>query len=192
MPDNKIIFLDRDGTINKEDGYITKVGQLELYRGTVPALRMLNEAGYGIVIVSNQAGVAKGLLTESELMKINNALLEMLGSENIMVERLYYCPHHPDAVIPEYKKDCECRKPRTGMVQSAEKALNVSARGAYMIGDKLTDMELAHNFGGKGILLQTGYGKEEARKINSTAHNPVYIAGDILDAVEWLKANNKL
>jgi D-glycero-D-manno-heptose 1,7-bisphosphate phosphatase len=186
---DKVIFLDRDGTINREDGYITRVDQLHLYEGALPALRMLKEMGYRIVIVSNQAGVAKALLTEKALVEINNALLSMLRAQGILIDRLYYCPHHPDAVVPEYKKDCECRKPKTGMVMRAVNELGVSVEGAYMIGDKLTDVELARNFGGRGILLLTGYGKEEMKKLDPQKHKPVYIGKDILDAVEWIKKN---
>ncbi len=187
---DKVIFLDRDGTINREDGYITRVDQLHLYEGTVPALKMLNGMGYRIVIVSNQAGVAKALLTEQALQEINSALLSLLKAEGILVDRLYYCPHHPDAIVPEYKKACECRKPKTGMIVRAEQELHVMARGAYMIGDKLTDIELAENFGGRGILLLTGYGKQELKKLDPNKHHPAYIGKDILDAVEWIKKSN--
>ena len=186
---DKVIFLDRDGTINREDGYITRVDQLHLYEGTVPALKMLNSMGYRIVIVSNQAGVAKALLTEQALQEINSALLSLLDAQGISIAGLYYCPHHPDAVVPEYKKSCECRKPRTGMIERAVQELGVHAQGAYMIGDKLTDIELAGNFGGRGILLLTGYGKEEIKKLDPDKHHPVYIGKDILDAVEWIKKN---
>ncbi len=186
---DKVIFLDRDGTINKEDGYITRVDQLHLYEGALPALRMLKEMGYRIVIVSNQAGVAKALLTEPALIEINNALLSMLRAEGILIDRLYYCPHHPDAVVPEYKKDCECRKPKTGMIMRAVQELGVHVEGAYMIGDKLTDIELARNFDGRGILLLTGYGNEEIKKLDPQKHNPVYIGKDILDAAAWIKKN---
>ena len=187
---DKVIFLDRDGTINREDGYITRVDQLHLYEGTVPALKMLNTMGYRIVIVSNQAGVAKALLTEQALQEINDALLAMLRAQGVMVEALYYCPHHPDAVVPEYKKACECRKPKTGMIERAQQELGVHAQGAYMIGDKLTDIELAGNFGGRGILLLTGYGREEMKKLDTSKHHPVYVAQDILDAVQWIQKNN--
>ncbi|MGB9735203.1 MAG: D-glycero-alpha-D-manno-heptose-1,7-bisphosphate 7-phosphatase [bacterium] len=188
---NNVIFLDRDGTINVEDGYITKIEQLHLYKETITALKILKELGYKLVIVSNQAGVAKGLLTEATLVEINKALLSMLLQENIFIDGLYYCPHHPEAVIPEYKKDCECRKPKIGMIKRAERELNINAKGAYMIGDKLTDIELAYNFGGRGILLLTGYGEEEVKKINSPRHTPLYVAKDILDAVEWIKKQSK-
>ena len=187
---DKVIFLDRDGTINKEDGYITRVDQLHLYEGAVPALKLLNSMGYRIVVVSNQAGVAKALLTEQALREINSALLSMLKAQGVLIDALYYCPHHPDAVVPEYKKVCECRKPNTGMIRRAELELQVTARSAYMIGDKLTDIELAVNFGGKGILLMTGYGSVEIKKLDPHKHKPVYIAQDILDAVQWIQHNN--
>ncbi len=183
----KIIFLDRDGTINKEDGYITKPDQLKLYDGTITALKMLDEMGYRIVIVSNQAGVGRGLLTEAKLQEINAALLGTLKDHGIEIEKLYYCPHHPDAVVPEYKKDCECRKPKTGMILRASAELDVRVQGAYMIGDKLTDIELAHNFGGRGILLLTGYGTKERGHLDGKPYAPVYIAKDIIDAVNWIR-----
>ena len=186
----KVVFLDRDGTINREDGYITKAEQIHLYEGTVPALRMLNEMGYRIVIVSNQAGVGKGLLKESELTEINNAMLGMLADSGVSIERLYYCPHHPEAVVPAYKKQCECRKPGTGMIVRAAHELGVDVRGAYMIGDKLSDVELAHNFGGKGILVLTGYGTKELPLINDRPYAPVYIGTDVLDAVNWIKGRH--
>lgn len=186
---DKIIFLDRDGTINKEDGYITKPDQIRLYDGTITALKMLREMGYRIVIVSNQAGVGRGLLTEAALREVNAALLDILKAHGIEIERLYYCPHHPDAIVPEYKKDCECRKPKIGMIMRAAQELGVNVEGAYMIGDKLTDMELAYNFGGRGILLLTGYGNEELKKLNPQKHNPAYIGKDILDAVNWIETH---
>lgn len=188
---NKVIFLDRDGTLNVEDGYITRVDQLHLYIETITALKILKNLGYTLVIVSNQAGVAKGLLTEATLVEINNALLAMLIKQDITIDKLYYCPHHPEGIIPEYKMDCECRKPKIGMIKRAEKELNIKAKGAYMIGDKLTDIELAYNFGGRGILLLTGYGKDEIKKIDSAKHTPLYVAKDILDAVEWIRKQTK-
>ena len=188
---DRVIFLDRDGTINRESGYITSVEQLHLYEGTVPALKMLNDMGYRIVIVSNQAGVGKGLLTEPTLIEINNALLDMLKRSGIAIERLYYCPHHPEAVVPEYKRQCPCRKPGTGMVTRAALELGVDVRNAYVVGDKLTDVELARNFGGRGILVLTGYGEKERDKLDQVRDEPgrvvpVYIASDILDAVNWI------
>ncbi len=188
---NKIIFLDRDGTINIEKGYITKVHQLKLYDHAIRAIQLLREMGYRIVIVTNQAGVAKGLLTEDTLGQINKTLLRMLDSGNTSVDKLYYCPHHIEATIPEYKKDCNCRKPKTGMIERAQKELGIDPAGAYMIGDKASDIELAKNFGGKGILVLTGFGKEELKKIEDKALQPVYVATDILDAVEWIKAETQ-
>lgn len=159
----RVVFLDRDGTMNVEVNYLHRKEDLKLIDGTAKAVRLLNEAGYKVIVVTNQAGVARGYYTEEDVKKLHDYLNEMLAGEGAHVDAFYYCPHHPEYGIGIYKKKCHCRKPDTGMFEAAENDIpeGIDKEHSYMIGDKRIDAKAGKNFGIKGILVGTGYGKEE-------------------------------
>lgn len=155
---DRVVFLDRDGTINKEVHYLHKPEDLELLEGVPDAIRMLSEAGFRIVVVTNQAGVARGYYNCDVVERLHEYLNEMLEKDGAHIDQFFYCPHHPEYGIGEYKVQCDCRKPGIGMFQKAEQYYQIDRAHSYMIGDKLLDVEAGKNYGVHSILVGTGYG----------------------------------
>lgn len=161
---DKVIFFDRDGTINEEVNYLYRTEELVILPGVPEAIRLLREDGYRIVVVTNQAGVARGYYTCREVEKLHDYLNEVLKKEGAWIDHFFYCPHHPVYGIGAYKRVCRCRKPETGMLLMAEQYYEIDKENSYMIGDKLLDVEAGRRYGVKGILVGTGYGAEIHRE----------------------------
>ena len=166
----KAVFLDRDGTMNTEVNYLHRPEDLELIPGTAEAVKLLNEAGFAVIVVTNQAGVARGYYTEDDVEALHHYMNEKLGETGAAVDAFYYCPHHPEHGVGRYRTECGCRKPGTGMFEAAARDLagGIDREHSWMIGDKLIDTEAGHNFGVRSILVGTGYG-ETIRKEQETA-----------------------
>lgn len=181
------VFLDRDGTLNEEGGYLNHVDRIRLIQGATEAVTLLSRHGLKTVVVTNQSGVARGYFPESLLPQLHERLQALLREGGAELDAIYYCPHHPDVGEPPYRQDCDCRKPRLGMIRRAEKELSVDARSSYMIGDKLSDVEFGKRAGCKSILVLTGYGRGELEHNRDKLDGePDYIAKDILDAARWI------
>ena len=172
---NKVVFLDRDGVIVNESNY-NKVKQLKLIEDSAEAIKLLNENNFLAIIVTNQAGIAKGYFTENDVIIFNNKLKEMLKEHNCHIDAVYYCPHHPD-------DNCTCRKPKTGMFHIARKEFDINFKQSFMIGDKITDIEAGDNVGCKTIMVMTGYGKEN---VNIRTNKKYYVTQNLYDAVEYI------
>jgi len=170
------VFLDRDGTINQDTGYIDSPERLFIIDGAASAIKRLNSKGFRVVVITNQSGVGRGYFTKEAADSVNKKLEEVLKREGAHLDGIYYCPHHPD-------DNCECRKPRIGLLEKAKNDLAIDFKKSYVIGDKGSDIEIAQSIGGKGILVLTGSGKDEKQKLD---HEPSYIATDLKDAVEWI------
>jgi len=184
----KAAFLDRDGTIIQENGYISKINQVEFIPGSIEAIQRLKSLGYKIIIITNQSGVAQGFFSEKSLKRVNNYLHRKLKQSKAGWDGIYFCPHHPRVGLKRYLKDCECRKPKTGLIKQAVKKHKLQLKGSVAIGDKLTDVGLGKNAKIKSILLLTGYGKKEAQKIGKVPKSkPDFIAHNLLDAVKYLE-----
>jgi len=174
------VFLDRDGTLIEERGYLSKLEDIALFADTPAALRRLRDAGFALVVVTNQAGIARGYFDEAFVQKAHRYLGEMLAAEGIVIDGYYYCPHHPGGLVPEYSRVCRCRKPAPGMVEHAARDLDLDVDRSFVVGDKWLDVELATNAGARGILVRTGYGAgDEQRPELSKA---IAIVDTILDA----------
>lgn len=181
------VFLDRDGTINEEVGYLEHSDRLMVLPRVVEAIRLLNENNLLAVLVTNQSGVARGYFPESAVNEVHERLKNILKEEGAHLDGIYYCPHHPDVGLPEYRLDCDCRKPRTGMIEKAAKDLDIDISRSYMVGDKIIDVEFAHKAGAKGIMVMTGYGREELKHFSHEWKvHPDHIADDLYDAVKWI------
>jgi D,D-heptose 1,7-bisphosphate phosphatase len=152
MP-NKAIFLDRDNTLIEDPGYINDVDQVKLLRGVPQALKELSQLGYKLVVVSNQSGVARGILTEQVLRQIHDRLRELLAREGALLDQIYYCPYHPEGVIPKYRKDSDWRKPRPGMLLAAAKDMDLDLSRSWLLGDSSRDIEAGSKVGCKTILI---------------------------------------
>jgi D-glycero-D-manno-heptose 1,7-bisphosphate phosphatase len=203
------VFLDRDGTINEEAGYLDSLEKLCLIPGAADAIRLINESGMKAVVVTNQSGVARGLFTEAFVEEVHARLGEMLAEEGASLDGFYFCPHHPTAGRGSYLRSCDCRKPSPGLLLRAAEELSLDPDRSYMVGDTLNDIEAASRIGVRGILVRTGYGAEaaaalmtaegperrdpggEASPPKEALIRPVYIAGDILAAVRWLMKDRK-
>lgn len=189
----KVVFLDRDGVINKEVDLLYKPEQLKLISGVEEAIKRLNNSDYLVVIATNQPVVARGLCTEEGIREIHKKLETLLGRQGAYINRIYYCPHHPDKGYPEenkkYKIKCNCRKPEVGMFLQAEKDLNISKEESFMIGDTTTDIQTGKNYGIRTILVKTGY-KGLDKKFSV---KPDYIFQDLKEAVNFLlSAHNNI
>lgn len=170
------VFLDRDGTINKDTGYLDSPDKLVLLDGALDAIKLLNDLNVRVIVITNQSGIGRGYLSSEVAESINLHLNEILDEGGAKIDAFYYCPHHPDEC-------CNCRKPKTGLIESASKDHDIDPSETYLVGDKVSDIELAYKIGSKAILVLTGYGIEHMVLLSRT---PDFVAKNILDAVNWI------
>jgi D-glycero-D-manno-heptose 1,7-bisphosphate phosphatase len=186
------VFIDRDGTINEQRGYINHVSRFELLPGVGKAISLLNTNDHIVVVTSNQSGVARGYFPMQLVKDIHDVMVLELTKYNAYVDRVYFCPHHPDGIVPEYSRECSCRKPNVGLIKQAEVELDIDMETSYVIGDRLLDIEFAHNANLPGILVLSGYGKGEVQySMSHKSITPVYVAEDLLRAVQWILKQDK-
>lgn len=180
----RAIFLDRDGTMNVSKGFISKADDLELIPGTIDAVKAINKSGALAIVITNQPVIARGECSFEELHNIHNKLKTLLGEKGAFVDDIFYCPHHPDkgfeGEVPELKFDCECRKPKTGMIEEAVKKYNIDLSKSYMVGDSTMDLETARNAGIKSVLVDTGFAGNDGKYDRSCDIE----ADNLFDAVE--------
>jgi D-glycero-D-manno-heptose 1,7-bisphosphate phosphatase len=190
MKKNIAVFLDRDGTINEEVGYLDSLDKLKVIPSAYEAIRLINESGMKAVVISNQAGVARGLFTEDFVKITNEHLQTALRQKGAYIDNFYYCPHHPTEGIGIYLQQCNCRKPAPGMLFNAAQELNIDLTRSYLVGDTFRDMIAAKKAGVKGILVKTGYGQDflqdDGPDRETAGAKPDFIAADILEAVKWI------
>ncbi|OCL27656.1 D,D-heptose 1,7-bisphosphate phosphatase [Orenia metallireducens] len=181
------VFMDRDGTVSKEIGYVNHPNRYELLPRSGLAIKKLNQSGIKAILATNQAGVARGYFKEEMIGQVHNRLEELLKSEGAYLDAIYYCHHHPRVGEGKFKKECNCRKPEPGMLLQGKEEFGVDLKKSYMIGDKISDVEVAHRVGAKGILVLTGYGMGDYQNAQDNWKvEPDYIAEDLFDAVEWI------
>ena len=180
----RAIFLDRDGTMNVSKGFISKADDLELIPGTIDAIKAINKSGALAIVITNQPVIARGECSFEELHNIHNKLKTLLGEKGAFVDDIFYCPHHPDkgfeGEVPELKFDCECRKPKTGMIDEAVKKYKIDLSKSYMVGDSTMDLETARNAGVKSVLVDTGFAGNDGKYDRSCDIE----AKNLFDAVE--------
>jgi len=155
------VFVDRDGTLIEEVGYLDRAERVALYPWTADAIRALNRAGFKIVLVSNQSGVARGFFTEAIVDEVHRHIAALLGAGGARIDAYYYCPHHPDGKVAGYAIRCECRKPNRGLVDRAAGEFGIDPARSFVVGDRWLDVGLARTIGARGILVRTGYGATE-------------------------------
>jgi D-glycero-D-manno-heptose 1,7-bisphosphate phosphatase len=184
---NRAVFLDRDGTVTEEVGYLTSLDMLKLIRGAGAAIKRLNEAGYKVVLVTNQSGVARGYFPESLVDDAHSLLRRMLLEDGAQLDGIYYCPHHPTAGTTTYTIVCDCRKPETGLLDRAAKDLAIDLEQSFMVGDKWSDVELGRRAGMRSILVRTGFSPDDPGN-RRPAHtgDPDLMAHDLAEAVQWI------
>lgn len=186
------IFIDRDGTINEQMGYINHLSRFHILPGVAEAIKKLNDSDYLAIVITNQSGIARGYFPLSLVENLHSYMVETLEKEGAKIDDIFYCPHYPDSKMKEYAIACDCRKPKTGMIRQAQEKFDIDLENSYMIGDHYTDLEFAHNAGIKSIMVKTGYGLGEVEYIlPGFPYKPVYIADDLLDAVKWIIEREK-
>lgn len=185
---SRCIFLDRDGTINKEVNYLHKIEEFEILPSVIEGLQALQDKGFLLIIVSNQSGIARGYFTEEDLNVLNRNILSILREKGIIINDVLCCPHLEDGIVPEYTKVCNCRKPKPGLLYRAQQKYNINLASSYMIGDKLSDIETGKNAGCSTILVRTGYGMIEEQKENNHSD---FIADNLIDAARWIIRNEE-
>jgi D-glycero-D-manno-heptose 1,7-bisphosphate phosphatase len=184
---NIAVFLDRDGTICEEVGYLDSPEQLRLIPGAGVAIRLLNEHGLKAVVVTNQSGVARGLFSEERLEEIHRELSMQIRAEGAFLDGIYFCPHHPTEGKGPYLRLCDCRKPASGLILRAAVELDLDLRRSYCVGDRRADLECGMRVGARGVLVLTGYGKEERSFVgDDPGRRPSFVAAGLREAVQWI------
>jgi len=178
-------FIDRDGTLIEEVGYLDRPERVELFPYSIPAIAALNRAGIRVVLVTNQSGVARGFFSEDAVARVHDHIAGLLAESGARIDAFYYCPHHPDGKLAQYAKTCDCRKPGRGMVDRAVRDLGVSPERSFTVGDRWLDVQLARTVGARGVLVRTGYGLTEERR------RPAGLAADavvdnLVAAASWI------
>jgi D-glycero-D-manno-heptose 1,7-bisphosphate phosphatase len=181
----RAVFMDRDGTISEEVGYVNHPSRFRVFPYSAPAIKRLNENGWLAVVVTNQAGVARGYFTEEMIHSVHDRLKRDLEQQGAKLDAIYYCAHHPSVGKPPYLLDCDCRKPRPGLILHAAEELNIDRSESWMIGDRYSDIELAHNAGVKSAFVMSGYGQGEwEHQRQSWDRQPDLVAETLYEAVE--------
>ena len=186
---NRAVFLDRDGTINTDpDGYIKNTKDFILFPFTAEAIRIMNNLNFKVIIVSNQAGVARGLMTINDVEEINNHMKNELTKEGVHIDLILYCPYHMDGTVPPFNIDHNSRKPKSGMFFEALKHFPIKANQSYMIGDKPSDIEFGKKNGLITFLVKTGEGEDTWEKLNSLTVKPDFVVDNLLSATKLIKS----
>lgn len=178
------VFLDRDGTLNEEVGYVNHMDRLRLYPWTAEAIRKLNRAGVPVIVTTNQSGVGRGYFPEELVHRVHQKIALELAASDARLDAFYYCPHHPDSTHEVFRKKCRCRKPLTGMMDEAAKRFNIDLKSSYVVGDSNRDVEMGSNAGARTVLVMTGYGRGNyENKAAGLRRPPDMIAENLLEAV---------
>lgn len=175
------VFLDRDGVLTEEKSYVCHLKELNIFPYVKECIKQIKEKGYYAIVVTNQSGVARGLFSEEALQKMNSVLIKETG-----VDAVYYCPHYVNGEVEPYKKECNCRKPKTGMIEKACQDFGIDVEKSYMIGDRASDILLGQNAGIKTILLESGYGTKRLEQ----DVKPDYVMEDLREVVLILNDKN--
>jgi D-glycero-D-manno-heptose 1,7-bisphosphate phosphatase len=182
---NGALFVDRDGTIVEEVGYVDRIERLSIYPWSIDAIRAINRSGLRAVLVTNQAGIARGFLTEAIVDGLHRHLASRLAEGGAHLDAYLYCPHHPDGRVETYARQCDCRKPGRGLVDKAVERFGIDLTKSFVVGDKWLDVELARAIGSRGILVRTGWGAAEETRPRPNLSAEL-VADNLIGAVGWV------
>ena len=183
------VFLDRDGTMLEDVGYLDRLERLAFFPYTIDSIRLLNRGGFKVVVVTSQAGVANGMVTEAFVKEAHEFIGRRVAEAGGRIDGFYYCPHLPSAVVAQYRTDCDCRKPKPGMITNAARDLSLDIARSVTVGDRWRDIEMGQAAGTRGVLVETGYGKSEASR--RPAHiDPVPVVSNLIEAASWILRNS--
>jgi len=184
------VFVDRDGTLIREVGYLSRPEQIEVLAGVPEAIQLLRQHGIRVVVITNQSGIARGFISEGELHVIHRELMRQLARHGAFLDGIYYCPHHPTEGMDAYRVCCDCRKPNIGLARRAAAELNLDLGRSYVVGDKHSDMELAARIGAKGILIQNnkaeGLRRAQSSREKRKAEIESLVVRDLVESAQWI------
>jgi D-glycero-D-manno-heptose 1,7-bisphosphate phosphatase len=183
------VFLDRDGTVIEEVGYLNRLDRIAFFPWSVDAIRVLNHAGFLVVIVTNQAGVARGYFDETLVREAHALIDRRVQDGGARIDAYYYCPHHPDGAVEAYRETCDCRKPKPGMIHRAAREHDIDIARSFVVGDRWLDVRMGQAAGAKTVLVRTGYGLEEEAQPDGTVADAV--ADTLMDASAWIIQRHK-
>lgn len=185
------VFIDRDGTISEEVGYINHASRFRLFPYAAPAIKHLNENGWLAIVVTNQAGVARGYFSEDMIQTVHAAMTNELESSGAKLDAVYYCSHHPSVGEPPYRFDCDCRKPKPGLISRAVADFDIDLAKSWMVGDRYSDIELARNACVKSMFVLSGYGRGEwEHQRSGWQEQPDQVAENLLEAVRLIVSSS--
>jgi D-glycero-D-manno-heptose 1,7-bisphosphate phosphatase len=186
------VFLDRDGTIVEDVGFLRRLDQLALFPWSVDAIRALNRAGLAVVVTTNQSGIARGMFTEAHVENVHRELEHRLEAGKARIDAYYYCPHHPTkGVVAEYARACDCRKPERGMIDRAARDLGLDPARSFVVGDTWLDVGRARAAGARAIMVRSGAGAEQERSMKPADLNADAIVDNLAAAASWILLNRK-
>ena len=185
---HRAVFVDRDGTMIEDVGYLDRLERLKLFPYTIDAIRLLNRGGYKVVVVTSQNGIAQGMLTEEFLAEAHAHLSQLCEAAGAKIEGYYYCPHSTHAAVERYRTECDCRKPKPGMILAAARDHALDLPHSFVVGDRWRDIEMGLNAGTRALLVETGYGRTEAAR-RPAGIAPVPVAANLIEAASWILRN---
>jgi len=189
----RAVFIDRDGTISEEVGYINHPSRFRVFPYAAAAIKHLNDAGWLAIVVTNQAGVARGYFSEDMIQTVHAEMTKELENGGARLDAVYYCAHHPSVGEPPYRFDCDCRKPKPGLISRATRDFDIDLAGSWMVGDRYSDVELARNAGVQSMFVLSGYGRGEwEHQRSSWTEQPDLVAENLLEAVRVIAAKEDL
>lgn len=192
QPVRPAVFLDRDGTINEQMGYINHLSRFQMLPGAARAIARLNEAGFAVVVVSNQSGLARGYFPDELLTAVHKKMRAELAEKGGHVDGLYFCPHHPEAKRAEFRVACDCRKPKPGLVLQAATEMNLDLSRSFMVGDRWSDLKCGVQAGVTPLLVLTGYGRGDAQYIGPQQEiQPAFVGEDLSAVVDWILVQSR-
>ena len=180
------VFLDRDGTLIHDVGYLSRIEDVQWFPWSIEAIRLLNRAGFLVCVTTNQGGIGLGFYDEDFVRRVHDLMSADLARADARVDGYYFCPHHPRAIRDDLRRDCECRKPKPGMIRQAQASLDIDLSRSFVVGDKLADVGLAASVGATGLLVKTGHGQTELNRHGGQMPGAAFVADTVFDAASWI------
>jgi D-glycero-D-manno-heptose 1,7-bisphosphate phosphatase len=191
MKKRRAVFLDRDGTLNRDVGYPGHWTQIHIYPYSFAAVQKLRRAGLAAVVVTNQSGIGRGAFTENDLKELHRAFSEAFEAGRARLDGIFYCPHFSPSVPAADESTCSCRKPHPALALRAAAELSLKLPGSYVVGDKTSDVLFAVNIGAVPVLVLTGYGREALRDLEARRIRPAHVSENLAEAAEWIAGREK-
>lgn len=180
------VFLDRDGTLIHDVGYLSRREDVRWFPWSIDAVRVLNRAGFLVCVTTNQGGIGLGFYTEDFVERLHEELTAQLEAAGARVDGWFYCPHHPLAVVERLRVGCDCRKPQPGMIRQAGARFDIDLAASFVVGDKSADMGMAAATGARGVLVRTGYGEAELQRFDGHVPGAAHVAPTLMEAASWI------